>query len=108
MFIAPLANLAATPLWIVLSAGNISVLLLPVCWTRGPLGARVQRAIRLTTVLGLIGALTLWVVGDRIGVTVLHTGATVWTASLFCGTLATWTPRLSGARIAARESSNPA
>src|SRR5262245_6347531 len=88
-FVAPLALPLATPLWLMLCAGNLATLAAPlVAWW--PVLARWAR---LSLALGAFAACALWFIGTGVGVVRLYEGYYVWCAALVVLATAFWAGR---------------
>lgn len=88
-FVAPLAMPLATPLWLILCAGNLTALVAPLAAWRPALA----RWARLSLTLGAGGACALSLVGMRVGVVRLYQGYYVWCAALMVLATAFWVGR---------------
>ncbi len=88
-FLAPLGRPLATPLWLILCAGNLTAL-------GAPLAARwpaVARWCRLSLTSGAGGACMLPLVGSYVGVVRLYPGYYVWCTALVVLSVAFWAGR---------------
>jgi hypothetical protein len=88
-FVAPLALPLATPLWLILCAGNLAALAAPLAaWWPA-----LARWARLALALGASGACALWFMGTGVGVVRLYGGYYVWCAALVVLATAFWAGR---------------
>jgi hypothetical protein len=88
-FLAPLGRPVATPLWVVVCAGNLTAL-------GAPLAARwhaAARWCRLTLTSAAACAWMLSLVGTYVGVVRLYPGYYVWSAALVVLSVAFWVDR---------------
>ena len=88
-FLAPLGRPVATPLWVIVCAGNLIAL-------GAPLAARwhaAARWCRLTLTSAAACAWMLSLVGTYVGVVRLYPGYYVWSAALVVLSVAFWVDR---------------
>jgi hypothetical protein len=90
-FLAPLALPLATPLWLVISVGNLTALLAPLAlwWP-----ALVRRG-SITLTLAPACACALSIAGPRVGVVRFYAGYYVWCAALLMLAFSFWGARRS-------------
>jgi hypothetical protein len=88
-FLAPLGRPVATPLWLILCAGNLAALVAPAA-ARWP---AVGRWSRLSLPSGAVGAFALSLVGPNVGVARLYLGYYVWCTAFVILAVAFWASR---------------
>ena len=88
-FLAPLGRPVATPLWLILCAGNLTALVAPAA-TRW---LAVARWSRLSLTSGAGGACALSLVGPNVGVVRVYSGYYVWCTALVVLAVAFWAGR---------------
>ena len=88
-FLAPLGRPVATPLWLMLCAGNLTALGAPLAarWGAAP------RWCRLTLTSGAACAWMLSLIGTYVGVVRLYSGYYLWAAALMVLSVAMWVDR---------------